>query len=363
MKGTVKQRNGSWQARLPYKNANGIWTARTGTAGSKEAAEALLRKFINEETKGLDMTNPLFKEVSQEWYNEKKLSCSFNSLRTYENSVATLNKWFGEMKIKDIKRKHISDFYSHIKANGLETKILRGRFNGMMLYAISNNYIMKNPGKEVKTARTKKPSPPKILTSAERTSLLKDFEDTRYYYPIAITLKTGMRLGELCGLTWDNVHFEEGYIEVKQQYTIGGFTDIVKSDASYRFIYMDEETTKFLKDMRHSPFTTPHFVFLDHRKVYEQFGQQLEPYEITPHVLRHNHATDLLSIMNPADAAKRMGHTVAEYIRTYVHASDDIQKQAVEKLPVLKSESDLNKSRNNEGGQVIELATRATSQT
>jgi integrase len=200
----------------------------------------------------------------------------------------------------------------------------------------------------------------KILNLEDRQALIEAFKGTRYYYPILMGFKTGMRLGELMGLKWSNVNFKEGYIDVNQQITRNGMSNNLKSRASYRKIYLDKETKDILLEMKGTEYTNEEFVFTEHTTVFRCMFKALEPHEISPHDLRHNHATDLLGVMNPADAAKRMGHTVAEYIRTYVHSSDDIQKQAVKNLPVLKSESNLNKSRNISRGKVIKLATRAT---
>ena len=103
MKGTVRPRGKSYQARLPYKNEYGIQTARTGTAKTKEAAEAMLRQFIIEETQGLDTTNPTFEKVANDWFNEKELSGSPNTLKIYRNAKDKLIEQFGTMKIKDIR--------------------------------------------------------------------------------------------------------------------------------------------------------------------------------------------------------------------------------------------------------------------
>ena len=356
MKGTIKSRGKSFQVRLPYKNEYGIWTARTGTAKTKELAEAMLRKFIHEETQGLDTTNPTFEKVANEWYKEKELSGSPNTLKIYRNAKDKLIEQFGTMKIKDIKRKHISDYYASLKDSGFEVKHKRGIFNSIMLYAISSKYIMANPGREVKITRTKPEKDIVILNQAERLRLMGDFTGTIYYYPIIIVLKTGLRIGELAGLIWSNVNFKDNYIDVKQQYTRAGITHKLKSKASRRRIYLDKETKDYLLELRGSEYSTETYVLYDNINVYNSITNRLEPYGISIHDLRHNHATDLLSIMNPADAARRMGHTVQEYIRTYVHSNDDIQKQVVENLPVLNNESLRNKSRNKSEGEVVELA-------
>jgi hypothetical protein len=144
VKGTIKPRGKSYQVRLPYKNESGIWTARTGTAKTKEAAEVMLRQFISEKTKGIDMSNPSLAEVANEWFKEKQLSASYNTLEVYRYAKNKLIVEFGTTKIKDIKRKDVTNFYNMLKQAGKEPKFIRGVLHSIMLYAISAKYIMDN---------------------------------------------------------------------------------------------------------------------------------------------------------------------------------------------------------------------------
>ncbi len=88
--------------------------------------------------------------------------------------------------------------------------------------AVKEGYIDVNPAKGVmKDLRKRKDWNPTIreaLTEKEQSALVdfvKNSQKFKYFLPyLTVFLGTGMRCGELCGLTWDDVDFEKGVIDV-----------------------------------------------------------------------------------------------------------------------------------------------------
>jgi integrase len=81
--------------------------------------------------------------------------------------------------------------------------------------AVKRNKISSNPFVNVET-----PSPRKTetqpLTEAQCVKLLTTINGDPLSPLFTLTLVTGMRLGEVLGLTWDRVDLEQGKIEVRQ---------------------------------------------------------------------------------------------------------------------------------------------------
>lgn len=55
----------------------------------------------------------------------------------------------------------------------------------------------------------------RVLTVYETEQFLKQAEGTFYYELFALALETGMRIGELCGLTWEDIDFRDKLLYVR----------------------------------------------------------------------------------------------------------------------------------------------------
>ena len=76
--------------------------------------------------------------------------------------------------------------------------------------------------------------------------ILIESEPTSRLAGVFIGMKTGMRKGEVLGLTWDNVDFKHKKIRVYQQLDENGEFKEPKSRAGFRLISIDEEVVDYL---------------------------------------------------------------------------------------------------------------------
>lgn len=354
-KGTVKKRGDKWQVRFNYKEDN-KWKTKTATCATEREGHALLRTMNYEYEDGISNSNPWFSTVKDEWLAEKRLSVRKNTIKTYTNGSLYVCEKLGKIRIKDIKRKDIVKLFERIREDEHEPHYYKGILNSIMIYAITCKYITSNPAHGLTVSRLKDKRKPVIINLAQRQALLKALEGTLYYYPIFIGLLTGLRNGELTGLRWKNVDLDNKCIHVCAQISEGEIVDQVKSKNSWRTIFLDEGTAALFQELKDSVYTTPTAVFLQHEQLYDGIAYQLGKFGMIPHDLRHNHATDLLGLMNPADAAKRLGHTTAEYIRTYAQPTDESQRKAIQNLPSLFGDALSNNLSNKDDSNVVELS-------
>ncbi|MFR1990630.1 MAG: tyrosine-type recombinase/integrase [Oscillospiraceae bacterium] len=123
--------------------------------------------------------------------------------------------------------------------------------------AVDDNYIRGNPTdrmlKELKVAHGHEVEKRKALTLDQQELFLRYIKETEKYqhwYPIFfIMLNTGMRVGEITGLRWRDVDFEQGFINVNHTLVyynhrdeLGAYFSIntPKTDAGKRDIPMIE---------------------------------------------------------------------------------------------------------------------------
>ena len=133
---------------------------------------------------------------------------------------------FGEMHIVDLKRSDVRAFYNHLadaqhlKANTIDS--IHTVLHQVLELGVEDEYLRYNPSdnalKELKKAHNHDTEKRRALTVPEQ-NLFEDFlsQEGQYHrwYPIfTVMLWTGMRVGEITGLRWEDIDLEEGTISV-----------------------------------------------------------------------------------------------------------------------------------------------------
>ena len=183
-------------------------------------------------------------------------------------------------------------------------------------------------------------------------------EPLRYRTMITVLLYTGMRRGELCGLEWSDIDFDNCLIDISKTslYLVGKgtFNDTTKTESSKRVIKIPAEVIEVLKDHRAEQIKTRLKLgdqWQDSGKVFTQWnGKPIYPGTISRwfsnfikknnlpavhlHSLRHTNAT--LLIASGADlrtVSKRLGHSnMTTTSNIYTHAIKSADERAAELL-------------------------------
>lgn len=147
-----------------------------------------------------------------------------------------------------------------------------------------------------------------------------------------------MRRGELVGLRWSNIDFENSKIKIEEQATVAGIEQILKTTNSYRTISVDPKVLEVLKEIKGDD----KYVFMcgyggissllsmitvTVRRCFDKAGMSKV---ITLHSLRHFHATQLIKEkMNVKIISKRLGHSNIQItLDTYVHWLPTMNEEA-----------------------------------
>ena len=87
----------------------------------------------------------------------------------------------------------------------------------MLKSAVMNDMIIKHPMDGVRyTKPVKAADDIKFLTIEEQQKFLEAARRSHNYYQYALILETGLRTGELIGLTWDNIDFDKQTLTVSK---------------------------------------------------------------------------------------------------------------------------------------------------
>lgn len=249
--------------------------------GTKKDAEVELAKFVTEVQNGLvvDGKSLRFSEFTEIWkrdYGSKELAPS--TYKRYCRMLETrLLPYFGHFYINKIRPTDIMKFYDLLEKdtqlvrkkgnNGSKTKKpLSGKtilehhrlLRAMLHKAVYWQLIVSNPAERVQPPKARKPK--RKSYDDEQTKILLEnleqlsIEDTKYKVAIILTVFTGVRLGELMGLEWQDVDFKNGILSINRssQYLadMGVFTKVPKTESSIREIAIPEFIISLLEEYK-----------------------------------------------------------------------------------------------------------------
>lgn len=126
----------------------------------------------------------------------------------------------GATKLQKLMPHHIQSFYNDLLRNrGLSPKTIKnlhGVLHKAMKQAAALGYIQQNPSDNVVLPRVERKEM-HVLEVDEFPAFLNAIETSNMSNLFYVALFTGMRRGEVCGLSWDCVDFERGIILIKKQ--------------------------------------------------------------------------------------------------------------------------------------------------
>lgn len=318
--------------------------------------------------------NMTVSEYLDYWFDTYVMvNTEYGTQKGYRSIIKNIKEYLGHILLSDLKTPHVDRYYADLKLKlnkkgkrqYSDTTILKRHklLNQAIERAIGWDLLIKNP--------VRYSSPP----SEDKTDIniwtidqvkyflssVKGYETHQVYYPAFIAFHTGMRVGEICSLKWENVNFNKGYIDVRfnavEKKGKGVVLGPPKTDSSRDKVMMTSELLEELKELKknqkiHKLKTGIDLEFVcrweDGRpfrptyisKAFKYHVERLDMPYLTFHGLRHTHASILYELgATSQEISKRLRHSrVSTTDDIYIHLKEDTKKatadlfnQAVEK--------------------------------
>jgi integrase len=331
---------------------------RTGFKTQKEAKEkylAIQNELQQEEF--VDPSSVTFEMFLDKWKKRKRNQVEESTYIRYERLCRLhILPAIGYMKLQKINTLTVQNLIDDLasehnfakKSCRLVTTIIKDVFRR----AIIEGLVKANPVQEIDLPKESESE--MVIWDQPDIELFLSLRNERtrgkYYIAILTALFTGMRKGEILGLTWDNIDFNKNIIHIKQILESDGSKISKKTKSkSFRQVLIPDllkqeliRHKKFQKD--DSPSNPNNLVFCTRRglrvipntlnDVLNSYCAKYNLPRMRFHDLRHTHATMLIKEnVNIKVIQERLGHSKASItLDIYSHILPGMQQSVTEKL-------------------------------
>ncbi len=355
--GINQQKNGLYSARFVDKYGN---RKQKRFKKLQECRQWLADASYIDEHSNIAQANEMMTDAWFEYFIEiKKKTVRPNTVRNYtERYERNIKPVIGKMLLADIKPLHCQKIFLDMADEGYKTTTLyqtRIALFNMLELAKENDVLRYNPCKKSVKSDMGKPSDKKeALTLDVQRKFLEGATGQSYENQFRFMLQTGLRTGELVGLEWRHVDFENRVLTIEQsmeyRYKVGEWRlGPTKSLSGNRTIPLTDEAIRILiaqkaknKKIKYIPEEWKDFIFLSRKgepvknstydtalfKICDKVGID----RFSMHVLRHTFATRCIEAgMKPKTLQKLLGHSSIQItMNLYVHVTEDEKKKEIE---------------------------------
>lgn len=196
-------------------------TCKTQREAKRVEAELMARRIINGNVSGRVKLDWFVENV---WKPEKKLICTYTTFRGYESHLRCyILPALGDMYIGDIKHAHVQHMITACPTTKTAKNAKSTLYNVLQMAvehgaAPSNAAASRSFRFPREKGRTGKLHGEWLTSFSQHREAIEAARGTRAFPILALGLCFGLRKGEILGLDWEHVDFEEGCIHVVQTY-------------------------------------------------------------------------------------------------------------------------------------------------
>jgi integrase len=221
---------------LDYYDSEGKRQRETLPKGtSKEKAKERMREIEDQLAKGNyipDKKIPPFETVGNDWLKYKKLNLRHTTWSTYEGIVLNHFAQFKDLKINRITTATVEKYITERQNEGMHINTLRKdivALGQIMAYAVRHKYTSYNPVRDAERPRgqgDEQKAKIRILTPEEINRFLDAVVEQKYKTFFKLAIMSGARQGELIGLKWSDVDWQNNQIHIQRTFNSQSWFDV-----------------------------------------------------------------------------------------------------------------------------------------
>lgn len=300
--------------------------------------------------------NTQFKSVVELWQADKQQFVKKSTFAAYSLLIANhLLPAFSEAN--DISEEDVQQFVFKKLKEGLSQKSVKDILivlKMILRYGAKHN-LMEHRQIEIRFPTERERQEVEVLSKTNQRKIM-EFVKSNFTFQnlgIYICLSAGLRIGEVCALTWNDIDAEQGVIYVNKTiqriYLVGEIekrTEVIidtpKSKNSIREIPMTKELLRMVKPLK-KVVNSSFFVLTNsaapteprtYRNYYKRLMKQLDIPALKFHGLRHSFATRCIeSNCDYKTVSVLLGHSnISTTLNLYVHPNMEQKKRCIEQM-------------------------------
>ncbi|MBD5370747.1 MAG: site-specific integrase [Bacteroides sp.] len=302
------------------------------------------------------MTHLTIREIADSWKEKKRPYVKRSTFAAYMLTLENhLLPYFGNLT--ELNEATVQSFVLEKINSGLCVKTIKDILivlKMIMKHGVKNEWI-NHAEWEIKYPTTATPPEIEVLTVANHKKILDHIKENFSFRSLGIylCLTTGLRIGEICALRWDDFNVHKGTLMVKRTieriYVINGeekHTELVintpKTPNSVREIPLSTEALSLIKPLM--KIVNPGFYVISndskpieprtYRAYYKRLMKTLNIPAIKFHGLRHSFATRCIeSNCDYKTVSVLLGHSdISTTLNLYVHPNMEQKKRCISKM-------------------------------
>lgn len=272
----------------------------------------------------------MFSVFARQWLEEKRVEWRESQVETVDGILRChLLPAMGEQRLGAITKQEILALRLRLCAPDGERGLSASRINHIMTYLrlilneAAERFDFESPWRNIKALPMPRAQVQPFSLEEVQLILARVRPDFRAYYTVRFF--TGMRTGEIDGLSWDNVDFGARLVHIHQS-LVRGKVGPTKTSGSHRTIAMSQRVYDALREQWAVSGEKSTFVFctrngepLNHRnitrRVWYPLLAHLQLEKRNPYQSRHTAATLWLAAgESPEWIARQLGHTTTSML-------------------------------------------------
>ncbi|MBW3068991.1 site-specific integrase [Actinomyces sp. 594] len=335
---SITPRGKAWQASTYVRDADGVRRRVRAQAATKAAARQALARQLAGRTRpptGLMGASTTVDQLLEAWLERIRTLGRVRpqSADNYQRVVARIvSPALGAWLIGEVTPAAVQALI--LDTTPGQRRVVRTILSQAFSYARLDGATANDPVSDTVVPAPEERREPEVLTAEQVRRLreaVRDWGTSRQHGPrvtttlacgVDLMLGTGVRIGEACALTWDDVDLEAGTIRVEGTFIDGaadrrGVQEAPKTDRARRTLYLPDFVVVSLVEhgprdegpvlyTRNGTHMSPANLRRSLRAAVREAGLD---FEVTPHTLRRTLATFLARELGTREAADQLGHT------------------------------------------------------
>ena len=345
-----------------------------GFATEEEAFDAGVQAYADWKSGNIGVTSErvTLKDYLASWLeNVARPNVKRTTYDSYRFTIKSrIIPYLGDQIIQDLRPRHVDEWLKTLAKKGMSRGTIQQTktvLSTALKYAIyPAELIRANPcmGLSIPRSAPKQVVKRTVITPEQAATL---FQDNKYRTVLKLLYHTGMRIGEVLGLTWDDIDLKTGKISIVRQ-RIQNYFETPKTESSARTFYADAALLVYLRALKAAQAKDEMRLGEAYQITYEDkahdravvvlpkkllpaptlerrmilcikkngtpilrdsFKAILRKHGLNAHSFRHTHATKLIEAgAKPVDVAARLGHKDATITQNlYAHDTEEMQQE------------------------------------